>query len=356
MRISRASVAAAALMVPVGAIQKEQTLREERQLRAIVTKRVVVLPDSFGKTWALMAVDSKRRYIQPSWEDGRIRVFDSTGRLVASVGGRGRGPGEFPSIFIAAVGENDSIYVLDVMKRRTVLAPGSYKYVRTEPALWIPQLPVYLGEGKFLLGLNQPMKLDDGQMYQNGLGLLPRDGVRKLRRFGFPAKTIDQLGMNYIVSTRARPCRSKDGMIWSPYSAHYDIEKWTQSGKLATTLHAKRGWFREVVHKPDPQNRIVSCSVDGSGLLWLLILIPRAGIDGDTLVDGRGIMRRTEMDALYRTRIEVIDPRRGAIVASQLFDWVFMEFLDGTRVYQQTEDGAGEPIILVSQLELSGAQ
>lgn len=64
-----------------------------------------------------------------------VRYFDASGRHIRSVGGAGRGPGEFMSVSVLVPFLADSLIVGDFGLRRTTLLAPDGQVVRTEPGL-----------------------------------------------------------------------------------------------------------------------------------------------------------------------------------------------------------------------------
>lgn len=73
-----------------------------------------------------MDVDTRGNvYVGDHWT---VRIFSPEGRLLRSVGGQGRGPGEFDAIASVAVLPGDSVFVYDAALRRiTVFEPGTWR-------------------------------------------------------------------------------------------------------------------------------------------------------------------------------------------------------------------------------------
>jgi hypothetical protein len=75
-------------------------------------------------------VGPRGELVVPIISDMQLRVYDSTGRRIASVGRRGAGPGEF--LGIASVGWlGDTLWVVDQQQRRTVFFDSNFNVVRT---------------------------------------------------------------------------------------------------------------------------------------------------------------------------------------------------------------------------------
>ncbi len=102
-------------------------------------------PDTGFSSLGQVALDAEGRVYAMDGQDMRIRVFDSTGTLLRTIGGRGSGPGEFKfPPFYGIVG--DTLWAIDMMASRItlfdldgrVLSTGRFSPVR---------VPISGGEG-----------------------------------------------------------------------------------------------------------------------------------------------------------------------------------------------------------------
>lgn len=75
-------------------------------------------------------VGPRREIVIPFQQDGAIRIYDSTGKRVASVGQRGSGPGEFRSFFRLGW-LRDTMWVYDATQRRMSFYDPQHKLLRT---------------------------------------------------------------------------------------------------------------------------------------------------------------------------------------------------------------------------------
>lgn len=82
-------------------------------------------------TVSRVVVGPRGEMVVPIIQDMQLRIYDSTGRRVAVVGRRGRGPGEFQSPnVIGWLG--DTLWVTDRTQQRTSFFGADYKLLRTE--------------------------------------------------------------------------------------------------------------------------------------------------------------------------------------------------------------------------------
>jgi hypothetical protein len=78
---------------------------------------VAAVDGEFGRLSAL-AVDSRGRMYAADAMRQRIDVFGPDGAHLATIGGRGQGPGEFMGLRDLAVGRGDTLFALDVQNQR----------------------------------------------------------------------------------------------------------------------------------------------------------------------------------------------------------------------------------------------
>lgn len=121
-------------------------IREE--LRVGGTRDAGVLLDAVGQ--AVVGEDMSVVVSQPSYSE--VLVFDSVGRLTATLGGRGEGPGEFQDLFSLGI-LGDTLYVADrVTARVTFFRHGRLLDSRR----WLADVSPQPVEGGLLLFPNVP--------------------------------------------------------------------------------------------------------------------------------------------------------------------------------------------------------
>ncbi len=85
--------------------------------------------DAFGRV-ADIALDSRGRILVADRHGAHFKVFDSSGRHLATVGRRGEGPGEFASPSGISVGPGDSVFVGDTERGLISVFSPDYEWVR----------------------------------------------------------------------------------------------------------------------------------------------------------------------------------------------------------------------------------
>jgi hypothetical protein len=307
----------------------------ERPPFKIELTEVAVLPDSVYRPGDHFSITVDRRgrfYIAAGGPGGvyrgKVFVFDSAGRYLTSFGRAGKGPGEYGDAPLVADRTGDTIVAFDG-SQVTVLTPN-YNYVRRQNfAFAIRSSPVTLSNGNAIIE-------------QGGRGWLPSpssstypgriivfDGNwKEIRRF--QTTTDATLGPNYTSASGTG--------IWRQFSHSYELEQWDANGNRTTVLRRDVKWFppRAAYEKGGPLLHYIS--EDPAGNLWIQILVPAGASDTTAVVAGRKVSGSA---TTFDTIIEVIDPGRGALLASKRLTGSRWFFLGPSRIFQHLE-GEGE--------------
>lgn len=76
-------------------------------------------------------VGPRHEIVLPLPQDGNVRIYDSTGKRVKTLGAKGAGPGEFRSIFRLGF-TRDTLWVYDPLLRRITFYGGDYALLRSD--------------------------------------------------------------------------------------------------------------------------------------------------------------------------------------------------------------------------------
>ena len=254
---------------------------------------------------------SGRAYVMAGWSTPHVWVFGADGSLLSRIGRFGSGPGEFGDIGSIVVTEDGVFSVLD--RGRGAIMTFDWtgellRDVRTEN--WLP------------LGI-QTLPLE-------GSLVLHVADIPTPAQAGYPVHVVDlesgairesfgSLTGEYELGTRLRRltiARGPGRSVWmAPVWGSYQVELW-ESNTLVRVLRRDVEWFppdqmegHGWEDKPDPA--VISIASDDS-LLWVMA----------TTADERwaeaGATR--DWDLFKDTRIEVINWRRGRVLASERFD------------------------------------
>ncbi len=288
------------------------------------------------------------------------RIYDGNGRFVGMVGRAGRGPGEFMGAYDAFF-VGDSIVVLDgSVRRATVLSPG------LTPQRYI-SLPVQLSS-PIVISWPDAVMAAGNVPTPEGIGhklhkVTFADNVgRILRSFGPGNGEVrgpdDQNAGDHRLS------ESNKGLFWSIASHSYDIYQWDHSGRLLRELSRRPRWFSgpssmnyRALEEPPPPH-IAALHVAADGLLWVFIRVaaPTWREAFPNVPEGtREIStRQIAFDKLFRTTVEIIDPKTNRVVSRSTFDRYMHSVLpDGRVAIFRGREEQGEEV-LIGRFELSG--
>lgn len=116
------------------ALSMVATVSNAQSVRLVEDLRLDATAEDFPAVTAVF-VGPRGQIAVPLFTDMQVRLFDSTGRSIATIGRRGSGPGEFRDIGrIGWIG--DTMWVLDPRQQRTVFIGPGRQHLRTEA--WPP--------------------------------------------------------------------------------------------------------------------------------------------------------------------------------------------------------------------------
>lgn len=260
-----------------------------------------------------------------------LKVFGADGKFVRTIGREGGGPGEFRGIATLAPLRGDSVLVLDWgASAYSVLAPND-SVVRGGALPFVPgNVAVALPSGELLI--NKDVRTAASIGYP--LHRVARDG-RLMQSFGSDAGVF-RPDIPYLVSRAL--ASSRGALVWSALRTNYQID--LVDARRGTTLRSLRRdatWFPDGMLPPKagkteslaPTPFIQDIREDSAGRLWVLISVadpnwrqavrpPQGAGDHPVILDEHG----------YRdTRIEVLDPARGVLLASTRVPNVLTHFV-----------------------------
>jgi len=156
---------------------------------------------------------------------------------------------------------------------------------------------------------------------------------------------------------------SSAGGVWSGRRYEYVLERFGPTGERKRALRRKTDWFRGVVPpslgQPDapPPPKLVTLCEDGRGRVWTFTW--RAAADwaeawkklGDVR-PGMEIRGPPELDKLYDTMVEVIDPQRGVVLLSERWPGIVLRALGHGTVASLAQDELGVPYVDIWRVTL----
>ncbi len=290
--------------------------------------QIVVLGDTAGpgelpREPRNVVVDERGRYVVSFYADHLPMVFDARGRFVSRIGGLGAGPGEF-KIALLAETARDTAWMVDTYNARV-------SAMRFDGSDWVlagswsrPGMPIVPAS---------IIRLANGSILFNGtIATADRIGY-PLHRLG-PDGTITSFGTDRPSLRPSQPglgirylWPSGDGGAWVSHLTRYEIERYNGLGTRLGWWSRDAAWFpphdgsQRLNPDVPPVAQAFAIAEDAAGLVWTFVAVPDARFKeafgpspGPGRIDLRSVSR------LYDTMIEVLDLRRGVVVASTKVD------------------------------------
>lgn len=321
-------------------------------------REVVTLGDSQGPglietTISQLHKDPRDRYYVTSTGVDAVVVFDSAGQSLGRLGREGSGPGEFRRITAFAVGKKDSLHVFDEQLSRLTVFSHDHELLAAHSLTFRPNLfdAALVGEQ---VVLNAEVRTPEAAGYP--LQLLGPAG--ELRR-SFGSETgLYRSDLAY--RSRRALSAAADGGVWAGYLNQYVIERWTLSGVLEQIIERRVEWFEpywQTDERADQPRRpfITGIVDDHEGLLWVLVAVPglrwQEAVEPSPGNDPR-FFTITDYNVYLNTVVEVIDLKRGRLVASGRVPRLLWGFVGDHMVYGFSEDTDGNLTIPVWNIEI----
>ena len=257
--------------------------------------------------------------VSTPWGQGERlpRVFDSTGRLLRTLGREGEGPNEFRAAeMVYATGDTAMIFDMGT-RRMTFVAPPD-AFLRTVPWQRRPYTLVELTDGSFVISTGD---FSPGPAMMH----IARDG-RLRSEFGDAADQRTQEGRHRVLAP------SSDGGFWSARTTRrMELQKWRAPGDLEATIPLSASWFRpyDALQRPTktdpPSPGVIAIWEDAQGMVWVVGMVAgERWADGlgttRTLGDGRTYEPIEDPDVVFDTIIECWDPVSRTVRWSERLD------------------------------------
>jgi hypothetical protein len=246
-----------------------------------------------------------------------VKVYDAQGRFIKSLGREGEGPGEFRGVGIVRVSAGDTIHVFDGDNPTHSVFSPSLEFVRSNRLQIVPQVTgVALGGNRAVLAvpIHTPERV--------GLPLHLVDRGRLVRSFGSESGAY-RPDIPYFDDRAIAP--ASGGNLWVAHRNRYQIELWSTDGRKLREYRRSVEWFPPLLRNwsispnTPPPTRLQQVWEDPEGRLWVKMgvadrnwrrAVRRGGPHGYTIDND---------DDYLDTVIEVIEPRRGRVLASRRF-------------------------------------
>lgn len=353
-----AGAAAAQVDGRVRNLEREDCRGCEIRLTPLVTLGDVEGPGAIGIPYVIDKTATGEYLVASHPVRTEVQVFGPDGVARPPIGGVGDGPGEFRFIrWIEALG--DQVHIFDPQSQRWTILTSDLEVVETRRLL-VPLryaladiLPT--SDSTFMMNatLNSPERV--GFVLHS----FRPDGTVAVSMaedpLGFQPNVPESVWMRQLANARR-------GGVWASFTTAFRIDRWSLDGTLIESLIDEPEWFPRHLgeYRIDPEDPLYLPVVEDlreapDGLLWVLIRVPEADWSASIVPSGRDDGRWTieNPDDAFDTRIEVIDPEIGAVVATTTSDRMLNAFVGEDEVASFGTGAGGFPEISVFRLSLS---
>lgn len=325
--------------------------------------RLVSLGDTAEglSSWPASVIrDSRGRFIvlQPYGSDG-ILAFSDRGEPLGNIGRAGAGPGEFRSPVAIALGRADSVLIVDRMNARLSVLDPNWRFVRSAPA------PANAFGILQLASHDIVINASVGDRSLVGFPFHQFDAVGNHKKsFGYTDGTIitpeneDQV-QKVVALARA-------GGFWAAELAHkYAITLYDDRGRVVRVIERRAAWCPSnqepaaaISPKTPPRPEVWGLFEDSKGLLWILVRVADRrwarglSASGQRNADGQVVYAPTSADQLFDTIVDVIDPQKVSLIASQRFDQALLNVVQPGVVAHVKASSVGGFILEIVRMEL----
>jgi hypothetical protein len=273
---------------------------------------------------SVVSQDSRGRFYVVGNYPTEVKVYDSNGRFLRTIGRSGEGPGEFMGIAKVIATPGDSLVVLDQVQARYSILDPHYRFIRSGRLPFGPEYQsLRLPDGTFVfsLPLHTPERI--------GLPLHHVDQSGTIKR-SFGSETgVYRPDVPYLDRRSISPHGSRT--IWSAYHTQYVIDQLdVVTGRIIRRVERRTSWFppnlrpRTGPRDPDRPEPFLSRVAQGpDGLLWVQLIVPDPDWKdalGTRSADNPVHVSIADIDGYEDTIIEVLDPGTGRLMASHRFD------------------------------------
>jgi hypothetical protein len=306
---------------------------------------LTVTLDSAGRYWAAVLT-------------GAPVAFGKDGRFLRSLGGSGRGPGEYLSPSVVVPFRSDSLLVFDLNGMRTSVLDSGLRVVATAPVSWMIGLFVSNGRGSIVATSLAATPANIGWP----LHALRREahGISIARSFGPGDGSFDGSGRASAALTFALGNARQGYWACAPDRIACSLRGW--DGAISMQFERWPEWFREPSRMSaggpsmPPSPSVKAISEDGSGRVWVVSLVPsphwKSAWTSSARPGAEISARLLDASALFDAIIEVIDVRSRRVVTRHRTSEQIIGALPGGRVIVYHTDDTGRGGVRIVQLEV----
>ena len=318
--------------------------------------------------------DSKGRFWLGALDYPMPLLYGADGRFVRELGRKGQGPGEYMRADVLAVLPGDSLLVADAGRGYVVTGPD-YKAARFIRGNGLLQLGVVSWPKRVVA-----MQFSFAQN-RNEQGIhvfdLSGDSARKLKTLVdmSPEPRVKDRAATAIAYAESQriPGTPTADHVWVAQRHRYKLVRYGLDGSVQDSIIREPKWFKGLVPRSMgsettlPSPMLTSVAEDAQGRLWVFLAQPlpaamKAWKDAKVhwSKSGGGMEGRvSEMPAqytLYKTIIEVIDPKTKRVITRKAVDGFVSDVLSANRVVTFVENEDWIPLATVWDLSLTGTK
>ena len=279
--------------------------------------------------------DRQGRFFVTNREQSGVLVFDTTGRLIRTLGSRGTGAGQFQAAGRVVVAPDESIWVFDHRLMRLTQFSAKLEFVRSREDQRAPAL--ILADGTVIVA----EQIQDPEVIGYPIHSFSPEG-RRIKSFGI--ETPQYRSDLRLLLTR-RVALGSGGTVWSVAPGRYHIDQWNPNqGTRLQQVAVQSSWFKEIAKLNGNETVRPRATIESlwehDGLVWVLLRDADSAWKPPAGANTERVRSPAEYGQTYDRVIEAIDPKPGRVVASKRFPSAIW---------------AGSPAPLVSSLTVSGS-
>ncbi len=253
-----------------------------------------------------------------------LKLFGPSGTFLGRVGRQGQGPLEFIAAYPFAVDRLGQVHVFDNLNGRVTVF-GHDLTLRDESRIpvFTTEMDVLSDARRYVLSAWIPDAASAGypiHLLETGEITASFGSLADSLPYSDPLEPIDSERLIAIDSSDA---------VFAARPWHYAIDAWDTSGRRLGRMEGptlddgQRAAPGPYSKANPPWNGIWDIRIDRSGLLWIILNLRRLDWDDHVIEiiapDGT-VSLQGRSDDIYRSRLDVVDPKACAFVSSSWFD------------------------------------